>query len=61
MMTEASMRAVNKYNRTHTKAVTIRLSKKYDTDIIEALSQVDNQAGYIKSLIRADLERAKGK
>ena len=47
---------ISQYNRKNTVAVCLRLSKKYDMDIIERLAQQPSKAGYIKELIRRDME-----
>ena len=52
---ESKIRANNKYNKEHTKPVHIRLNIKTDADIIAHLAAKDNVAGYIKTLIRADM------
>lgn len=41
-----------KYNKSNTVGVMIRLNKKTDADILEALSDVENKTGLIKSLLR---------
>jgi len=37
--------------------VSMKLNPNTDADIIEWLASQDNKVGYIKSLIRADIER----
>lgn len=54
---DARIRANTKYNKNNTKQYPFRLNLNTDTDIIEKLSTVDSVAGYIKQLIRADIER----
>lgn len=51
------VKASLKYNEKNTKQVKLSLNLKTDADILEALSKQDNVQGYIKSLIRKDLER----
>lgn len=46
----------NKYNKKNTKQINIRLNKKTDEDIILYLDKKENKQGYIKDLIRADIE-----
>lgn len=46
-----------RYHKAHTVAINIRLMKNTEQDIIAKLDSVPNKAGYIKSLIRADIER----
>ena len=53
----AHTRANTKYNKSHTKQVPLRFNLKTDADILEKLDSVPNKLGYIKSLIRADIER----
>ena len=55
---DARIRATAKYNKNHTKMIPIRLNYKTDKDILEKLATVDSVAGYIKKLIRADINRA---
>ena len=38
------------------KLVAIRLNSENERDIIEALEKVENASGYIKALIRKDIE-----
>ena len=44
------------WTNAHTTRVVMNLNHNTDADILEKLSQVDSKQGYIKSLIRADLE-----
>lgn len=46
---------INKYQKENTVQVCIRLSKKYDADIIRHLDSVSAKATYIKHLIRKDM------
>ncbi len=46
-----------RYNKAHTKSIHIRLMKNTEQDIIQKLDGVPNKAGYIKQLIRADMQR----
>ena len=45
-----------RYHKVHTVSVTIRLIKNTEQDILQKLNSVPNKAGYIKSLIRADIK-----
>lgn len=47
----------DRYHKAHTVSLTIRLMKNTEQDILERLDSVPNKAGYIKSLIRADIAR----
>ena len=50
---------IMKYQKANTIQVNVRLSKKYDADIIEWLESKDAKATYIKKLIREDMSRNK--
>ncbi len=52
---KAHVQAAMKYNKTNVKQVKLNLNRKTDADIIEALEAVPNTQGYIKELIRRDL------
>lgn len=54
-MSEAHNRAVKKYDEANTKQIKLKLNKKTDADILEALESAPNKQGYIKSLIRQDI------
>lgn len=56
-MSKAQIRAVNKFNKEKTKCIQIRLNKSTDADILEKLDQVSSKMGYIKELIRKDINR----
>ena len=47
----------DRYHKAHTVSLTIRLMKNTEQDILERLDSVPNKAGYIKTLIRADIAR----
>lgn len=49
----------DRYHKAHTVSLNIRLMKNTEQDIIEKLSSVPSKAGYIKTLIRADIEKAR--
>lgn len=61
MVTEAKIKANNKFNKANTKVVSLRLNYNTDADIIEKLDNVKSKMGYIKTLIRKDLEKDKRK
>jgi hypothetical protein len=56
----AHTRANNKYNKANTKQYQVRLNLKTDADLIAKMESVPNKLGYIKSLIRADIEKDNG-
>lgn len=54
---DAQIRAGAKYDAEHTKQIMLKLNKTTDADILAKLASVGNTQGYIKALIRADIER----
>lgn len=53
----AHTKASIKYNKAHTIQCPFRLNVNTDADIIERFQNVPSVAGYIKQLIRADIEK----
>lgn len=49
--------AQDRYDRSHTQQVKLKLNINTDADIIQQLARVGNKQGYIKSLIRSDISR----
>lgn len=58
MLTEAQKRAQAKYNKANVRQTAVRFYPA-ERDLWEWLEKQPNKAGYIKELIRADMERAK--
>lgn len=56
MATEAQKRATMKYDAANTTQVHLKLNNRTDADILAYLAQLDNVQGFIKQLIRADIE-----
>lgn len=59
MATEAQRRAQKKYDEANKKEfrnIHLKLSRTYDSDIVQKLDSIDNIQGYIKDLIRKDIE-----
>jgi hypothetical protein len=52
---EALKKAIRKYDKEHTKQILLKLNKGTDADILQKLDEVDNKQGYIKGLIRDDI------
>ncbi|MGN0614190.1 MAG: hypothetical protein ACI4JB_09880 [Porcipelethomonas sp.] len=50
------MTAKERYDKAKTKMYAIKVIKTTESDIIEKLESVPNKSGYIKSLIRKDIE-----
>lgn len=57
MATEAQIRAQKKYDAANTKQFHLKLNRNTDWEVIDKLNSVPNMQGYIKKLIRADLNR----
>lgn len=57
MTSKAQIKAQAKYDKANTVQLALKLNKKTDKDVIEWLYKLDNKQGYIKSLIREDIER----
>lgn len=55
-VSDAQKRASAKYNKEKTRLINIRLMLSSDADILDHLDKLPNKQGYIKSLIRADME-----
>lgn len=54
--TEAQKRAREKYEKTNTVQLKMKLNRNTDADILAKLESVDNKQGYIKELIRDDIK-----
>lgn len=52
-------KAANAYHKRASRQYHLELHKENDTDIINKLETVDNKQGYIKTLIRRDIQGAK--
>ena len=48
--------AQERYDATHTKQIRLKLNLNTDADILKRLDEVGNTQGYIKKLIRADID-----
>ena len=46
----------DKWDKAHTVQVKLKLNKNTDKDILQKLQAVGNKQGYIKGLIRKDIE-----
>jgi len=54
---DSHKRACAKYDAHNTVQYHLKLNKKTDADIIKRLKRVDSMQGYIKALIRDDINR----
>ena len=57
---DARIRANAKYNKENVKQVVLHFNITTDKDILDYLSSKENKTGYIKQLIRADIEKDNG-
>ena len=48
---------IKQYAKENRTIVSVVLSKKYDQDIIKHLEPIKSKSGYIKELIRADIQK----
>ena len=49
--------AKRRWDAENTVQISIKLNKNTDADILERLDSVPNKQGYIKELIRSDIEK----
>ena len=52
--------AQKRYDEQNARRYQLKLNRKTDADIIERLDRVGSMQGYIRDLIRADIEKDKG-
>lgn len=57
-MTEAQRKASKKYNEKNTNLYSVKVNLRTEKDIYDKLESVDNVNGYIKQLIRNDIENS---
>lgn len=56
MSTDAQKKAVIKYDAANTRQIHLKLNIKTDADILQRFEEKGNVQGYIKDLVRADIE-----
>ena len=54
---QSRIRASIKYNAKNVKQIKLNLNRKTDADVIEKLEDCGNIQGYIKDLIRKDMDK----
>lgn len=59
MASDAQLKAGAKYDAKHTKQIKLKLNIETDADILKILETVGNKQGYIKELIRNDINNRK--
>lgn len=57
MVTDAQKAAQAKYDMKNTKQITLKLNLRTDSDILDKFKSIDNVQGYIKQLIRNDINQ----
>ncbi len=57
MTSESQKRASAKYDASNTISMRLKLNINTEVDIIERLEKAGNKSGYIKQLIRDDINR----
>ena len=57
MVSEAKKRVNSDWDKANTKRYNLKVMKNTESDIIEKLDQQDNVNGYIKRLIREDIQK----
>lgn len=50
-----------RYDASNTRQIKLKLNRKTDADILARLAEEENKQGYIKTLIRKDIEKESGK
>lgn len=60
MVSEAQRRAVARYQQANTRQVTLRLNIRTDADVLARLREQPSMQGYLKRLVRDDIERERG-
>ncbi len=53
---ESRLRANKKYDELNTTAISLKFNNNTDKDILEKLASVSSKQGYIKELIRKDIQ-----
>ena len=48
-----------KYNKTFEKVISLHFAAEADKDIIDKINSAPSKVGYIRELVRADIEREK--
>ena len=55
---EKKIKYINKYNKESYQQIMLHINKKTEADMIEFLKSKKSKNGYIKDLIRSDMNRA---
>jgi hypothetical protein len=57
MASEAQRKATARYDANNTVRISLKLNLNTDIDILDKLENVANKTGYIKELIRDDIQK----
>lgn len=58
---EKKERPQDRFDRINAKTITLKVMRRTEAEILEKLESVPNKAGYIKELIRKDIQSSKEK
>ena len=58
-LTDAKREAIKRYDAKNTKQIHLKLNLNTDAELLEWLAKQDSVQGYIKSLIKKDMENGK--
>ena len=53
------VQSIMKYDRENTVQIKLKLNKKTDADILQKLEESGSKQGYLKALVRQDIEKSK--
>lgn len=56
---QAQLKAQRKYDQKATVQIHLKMNRVTDADVLQKLESVPNKQGYIKDLIRKDIEQGK--
>ena len=56
MATKAQLKAIAKWDKSHTKSLHLKFNTEHDADILAKLESVESKQGYIKNLIKKDIQ-----
>ena len=57
----ANMEYLNNYEKENLRQIRLKINRKTEPELLEWIEKQDNIQGYIKQLIRENMERAKKK
>lgn len=57
--TQAELRAIKKYNKENKQQIKFSINRKTEPELLAWIESQENKQGYIKDLIRKDMEKHK--